>query len=302
MSLTINRIDGEEYVKHVYPEKMLCQEIGEPSLKRNRILKISNNKIIKIYGETSRWLREVNSLRFLQYKDMASPCIHATGRYLGFDWVVMSAIPGVILAEHTRFEPSNKHTAFYEVGIYHARYHEICSVKYYGDWDFIEVDQSYASFIKRFHLEFIKSIQNETRHDLTFFEKCFSLIDKFDTDFDYQGGFTLCHNDFDARNILIDASSSKITGIIDFERSFFAEPLFDMTRMLLLDNLENIDSSSYLKGYEDYVGYKINRSRLIYYLLLKGIHICSWSYDIAHDYYIKSKRLLENIVNEYCEE
>ncbi len=305
MRLSIDQIDGDTYVRLVCPQEKLCQEIGEPSLKRNRVFRLTNNKILKVYGEHSRWLREVSSLRFLQDKAVSCPFLYETGKDLDFDWAVMSAVPGIVMAEKMDVDGINKQASLYELGVYHARYHQACSVNYCGDWNSIKIDTSYGAFIKGFHSAFIQTIQKEQTHDSNdskLFKKCVSLITTFDSRFDYQGNFTLCHNDFHPRNILVDPTTSRIEGVIDFERSFFAEPLFDMTRVLLLDTLESIIASAYLRGYEDYVGYRIDKNRLVYYLLLKCIHVRSWSYEIAQDYYFKSKKLLENIVNEYCEE
>jgi len=299
MDLPIEQIDGKEYVKHAYPAERFCKEIGNPSLKRNRVFQLTNNKILKVYGSESRWFREVSSLNFLQSRDINTPILCESYNHMGYNWVVIMTLPGITMAEWLNEDCINKGRALHEMGLFHAKYHELCRVDYYGDWNSIMEDESYHLFIKRFHSKSFDSIRNNSIHDQSLFYKCFSLIDEYDTVFDYRGIFTLCHNDFDARNIIVDSNSGTITGLIDYESSFFAQPLFDMTRMLLLDNLEAIGASAYLHGYEEYSGCEIDRSQLMYYLLLKGIDICSWSHDVAPDYYHKAKRLLKIIANNY---
>ncbi len=97
--------------------------------------------------------------------------------------------------------------------------------------------------------------------------------------------------DFDmwAGNIFIDeATCSHITGIIDFERSFFGDPAADFTSaMMLFDNVE--DEPDFRKGYSEIsnVPFKItdnDRIRMNLYRLYMAVIIFVESYRYDEDY------------------
>lgn len=97
--------------------------------------------------------------------------------------------------------------------------------------------------------------------------------------------------DFDmwAGNIFIDeATCSHITGIIDFERSFFGDPAADFTSaMMLFDNVE--DEPDFRKGYSEIsnVPLKItdnDRIRMNLYRLYMAVILFVESYRYDEDY------------------
>lgn len=97
--------------------------------------------------------------------------------------------------------------------------------------------------------------------------------------------------DFDmwAGNIFIDeATCSHITGIIDFERSFFGDPAADFTSaMMLFDNVE--DEPDFRMGYSEIsnVPFKItdnDRIRMNLYRLYMAVILFVESYRYDEDY------------------
>ena len=97
--------------------------------------------------------------------------------------------------------------------------------------------------------------------------------------------------DFDmwAGNIFIDeATCSHITGIIDFERSFFGDPAADFTSaMMLFDNVE--DEPDFRKGYSEIsnIPFKItdnDRIRMNLYRLYMATILFVESYRYDEDY------------------
>lgn len=97
--------------------------------------------------------------------------------------------------------------------------------------------------------------------------------------------------DFDmwAGNIFIDeATCSHITGIIDFERSFFGDPAADFTSaMMLFDNVE--DEPDFRKGYSEIsnIPFKItdnDRIRMNLYRLYMAVILFVESYRYDEDY------------------
>jgi aminoglycoside phosphotransferase (APT) family kinase protein len=111
----------------------------------------------------------------------------------------------------------------------------------------------------------------------------------------------LYHGDFKPRNILIKKvnNTHKLSGVLDFEQT----ELIDVDKELVdfylnLKDNNNELAAAFKNGYEKIR--KIDEDALnrkkCFYRLYDALKICSWSRDIAYDYYLKSFNRIKKIV------
>jgi tRNA A-37 threonylcarbamoyl transferase component Bud32 len=296
----------EFFYRQLIKKDFTLKEIGHQALSRNKVYFIpESNQILKIYGEVRRWEREVAALNKLKEKDLSVPRLIDYGIHDDkFYWVLMTNVEGQVLNDIIdTFSKQEYFKILRDIGVYHAQYHKQCQVSTFGDWDskgnIINKYSTYQEFIVNYHQQFIQEILEKDYHDQNFFRLCFQVMDSLAYSISDCDAFTICHNDFSPRNILVEKNNNtwRITGLIDFERSFPADPEFDMTR-LLLDLYFKDEKAYYLEGYSS--ENKLSKTfddKIVYYLFTKCIHICSWSYKKDFKYYSNAKDMLKKLMD-----
>lgn len=113
---------------------------------------------------------------------------------------------------------------------------------------------------------------------------------------------TLIHGDFETRNLLVNPSSLKITGLIDFESARFWRPEWDLTRVEAISFPERPDLSEiFLNFYAAITGNNLTeqKRRIAFYKPFESLHFWVWGWGQGRQMreYIKKdvERVTENI-------
>ena len=117
--------------------------------------------------------------------------------------------------------------------------------------------------------------------------------------YEANSNLVLCHNDFCNRNILI--SNGKVSGIIDFEKSHFADPMCDLAT-IIIKKYKTKCLTEVLNGYfEHKISYN-EKQRIVYFAIYKALEITTWAknkdikfYNKAVDF-LKEWKLLYDII------
>lgn len=91
----------------------------------------------------------------------------------------------------------------------------------------------------------------------------------------------LCHNDYCPRNVLFDSDS--VSGIIDFEKSRFADPACDFATIIIKEFYTD-KLAYFIKAYEAVISDDA-RNRLLYFSLYKALEVLTWAKNVAQTYY-----------------
>jgi len=285
----------------INPDFILSSEIGSSYLLRNRVFKIMPLSIVKIYAEKSRWYNEVSTLKYLStINNICSPKLINESCRNGLYYIQISCLPGQLLGEIiNNLTDSQKTELLYSIGAFHAEFHKKCETVYYGDWSTMGKDTSYEQFIKRIHVKYYNKIISDSFHKNDIITYAIKEMEYYYNKENISNkNYVLCHNDFGYRNLLVVHKKEKfvISGIIDFENSYFAQREFDLTRMLLYFG-NKLLSNPYLDGYRDYSNINLNNNSIIFYMLLKCLRICSWAYKTDMQYYCTAMNMINIIKN-----
>jgi fructosamine-3-kinase len=297
----------EELIKYIFKKQVLLESIGHKELGRNAVYYVpEHNLILKLYGEKIRWGREVASLRHLKgKKDLCAPEMLDYGIFREQTyWLLTRKLSGINLTDIIYKLDKNQRLDIYkEIGYLQARFHKECRVNIFGDWDvngeILEQKKSYFSFAKDKNDNQSKRIISKGYPDTNLFMLAAEKLILFEHIIKDCNIFSLCHNDFIDRNILVENINAKweITGIIDFERCYPSDPESDFSS-ILLDIYMKKEMDYFLSGYAEICTLSNGfHEKIIYYLMAFCLEVCSWSYKVAPDYYNKSKKMLEYLVN-----
>ncbi|SDZ05966.1 Phosphotransferase enzyme family protein [Proteiniborus ethanoligenes] len=289
--------------------KYTVTEVGHHNLGRHLVYLIKDEKensyILKIYGKAFRFCNELTGLKLLRDK-IKCPKLLISGKVFSeIEWLLMSNIEGIILGNVWK-ELSNENKVYImqQMGEILGRIHSAYKYDYYGAW------QEYGTFILN-HKDFMEYrknsdkiiIENIIRQDIPHKElimHSYEKLIKYYDDIKPRDVPRLCHHDFSARNMLINREKEgwKISGIIDFEHCYPDDPDIDFTDLYHTVFLEEPWlKEPFMKRYKEYLKIKedVLEYKMKYYLLNKGLFICSWAYYTAPEYYLQGIKLLERL-------
>ncbi|WP_432664517.1 aminoglycoside phosphotransferase family protein [Wukongibacter baidiensis] len=279
--------------------------IGHKELGRNNVYLIPNTKqVLKVYSDKRRWAAEVASLKFLRNKEVITPQLVDYGIFEdSLCWVIMSKLEGITLSEiSNEITPSQYKEIIYDMGHVLSNLHKTSRINQFGEWDEnMNNKRSWLTFAD-FEIEknrrrgHVLLSQNFPENNL--FKLGYSKMVDFEDTLSSVNTFTLCHNDFSDRNILIERSGNdiKIVGIIDFELSYPSDAECDLTKMVL-KNYFNKDINLFISGYRNSLGLSEDfESKHKYYMISLCLEICSWARKNAFDFYKQAVNVLEQLV------
>ena len=237
--------------------------VGSPELNRNDVFfNKSDNTYLKFYKSKEHFSNEKHALDY--YKgEILVPNIISEGQMC----LCLKALDGVPFVDEYLDELS-----YYKMGVVlknlHANFRvptQACSSIFnsYGCSNYYTLEQNR-----------LKSIFGKISTDFQWrrFETILSnLLYELNEGNNLLTYLVLCHNDFCNRNVL--ECNGTITGIIDFEKSYYADPICDLSTIIIKEfRTQNLNAflSSYFKS-------KIsssNKKKMAYFTKARGRFIC----------------------------
>lgn len=280
--------------------------IGNHELGRHLVYQVLQENreplVFKLYCKKNRRLREIASLSLLKATDVKCSRIIQAGVFSdGTEWLLSTFISGIILDRvWDQMNHRQELEMFESLGDELGKIHGAKQFDYFGHWT--EAGESVYGF-QRYYTEFVRSSEYVFRHvlaqnlpDGVLLIRAIGIIRKH---YHLIAGLTesrLTHHDYDGRNILVSQGSGgwQIQGVIDFEQSFPGNPEIDLAGIYARYLMgEARREEAFFRGYEKHMKVDAGFSRrLPYYLLCKGVVICSWTYDQAPDYYAEGIQLI----------
>jgi|GEM_PF-6689470 aminoglycoside phosphotransferase (APT) family kinase protein len=246
-----------------------CEEferVGFPELGRNEVFFDKKNKCyVKFYGIPSHFTNEKAALHYYKNFYLAPKLEFESETCLG-----IKSINGKILKT-----PSL--TQYHYMGIALRKLHEFSRVSK-------NINTSYNEYYLEEHRKWNKLCNKLTKHDSERWKDAIVNAGAFLNNFKICGNdyIVLCHNDYCERNILF--KNDKIAGIIDFEKSRFADPACDLATMVIKE-LGTSNLSMFLASYSLT---NITKSRFFYFPLYKALEIITWAETVDKFYYQKA--------------
>lgn len=286
--------------------------IGNHNLQRHLVYKLlcGNKKyVIKLYYKKNRWNREVANLKLFANTEVLVPKIVDYGVFdNGLEWLIYDYIEGELLSKvDEKLSLDNLKDIYYEMG------RQLGIIHYHKEFDFFgsmdENGRSIQGFVT--YREYFEDLMNRVLPELYFFEhedlvllkeaekqmkSMYSLLEEV-----YKP--TLCHNDFDSRNILVNERSGRyyLKAIIDFEQSVPIDIDEELVQVYLpLIEKDKVLAESFKLGYEEFG--VINLDKLIlkkdFYNLRRGLGICAWAKEVNYEYYLEGIKILKETMDK----
>ncbi len=300
-------VGTQELIQGIFKKQVRLESVGHEALGRNGVYYVVEYDLfLKLYGEAIRWGREVASLRYLQgKKDLGVPEMLDYGIFAKQTyWLLTRKRNGFNLADlMDKLGTEQRLELYREIGNLQARFHQEGRVDFFGDWDvngeILAPKESYFAFAKDKNDTQAKRIIAKGYPDTNLFKLAAEKLILFEHTIKDCNRFSLCHNDFNGRNLLVENINAKwrITGIIDFERCYPSDPESDMAPIFLeIYGQQAMDS--FLSGYAEIDSLSnVFHEKTVYYLTAFCLEVCSWSYQVAPEYYHKSKKMLKYLVD-----
>ena len=283
--------------------------IGHHQLGRHFVYEITTEDnseyILKIYGKEFRFCNEVIGLELLNEKIICPNIINKSSTYTKTEWLLMNKLDGVVLENiWNDITIGNKITIIEKIGELMGKMHSCYEYDYYGIWrtcgTAILNHNDYVEYRKDKDRAIINNIIKQQLPHMELMLEAYHELTKYYQAISTNGSPRLCHHDFSPRNILVvkDDENWRVNGIIDFEHCYPDDPDIDFTDLyqtILLD--EPYLAKHLINGYYKYMNvYEDLEYKMKYYLLNKGLCICSWAYEYTKDYYNQGVNLLKRLL------
>lgn len=309
--LTID-LDGlKDKLKPIIGTVDSIEPIGNHNLKRHLVYKLSSgNKkyVIKLYYKKNRWNREVASLKLFANTEVLAPKIVDYGVFdNGLEWLIYDFIEGELLSQvDEKLSLDNLKEIYYSMG------RQLGIIHCHKEFDFFGSMDENGSSIQGFttYREYFEDLMNRILPELYSFEhQKLALLKQAETQLksmysilDEVNKATLCHNDFEPRNILVNEVGGKyyLKAIIDFEQSIPIDIDKELVQVYLpLIENDKVLAERFKSGYEEFGS--IDHSKLDlkrdFYNLHMGLGICAWAKEVNYEYYLEGMKILEETVN-----
>ncbi len=184
--------------------------IGHENLERNKVFLIDSDLILKIYSINKTWERELKSLIHLSKSDDLYPTIVDFGFGSNSEkWILLSKLPGKPLSEVVSLiDPVELEEIYLQIGKYHAHFHKENRTEEYYDWATSSQSFKHYNSYEKFEIDknrrradYLIS-QNYLEHEL--FVQSYNEMKQLEETLTGANIFSLCHNDFSERNILVE--------------------------------------------------------------------------------------------------
>ncbi|MGF7058728.1 aminoglycoside phosphotransferase family protein [Brassicibacter mesophilus] len=285
------------------------KDIGHHQLGRHYVYEITGEDkseyILKIYGKAFRFCNEIIGLELLNEKIICPNIINKSKSESEVEWLLMNKLDGVVLEDvWNDITTDNKIAIIEKLGELMGKMHSCYKYDYYGIWETcgtaILNHKNFIEYRKDKDRVIINNIISQQLPHMELLADAYYNLTKY-----YQTLFTdssprLCHHDFSPRNILVvkDDEYWRVNGIIDFEHCYPDDPDIDFTDLYQTIFLDEPYLAKYLiNGYSKYMSISEDLAyKMQYYLLNKGLFICSWAYEYTIDYYNQGVNLLRRLL------
>lgn len=292
-------------------ENFIAIPIGNHELKRNLVynIKMDNNKstILKFYFKQNKINREIAALKLLSNSQVKCAKIIKYGSLYGIEWALFDYINGQTfekIQENISFE--NQLKIFESMGEELGKIHDFAIFDFFGDWDkdgnsIDNIKDSFESFVSITECYIEKILIQEHSEKSLLMEAINKIRDNYTIIKKEYKESRLRHNDFDGRNILIDSFENnwRLSGVVDFEQSTPGDIYTDIVGLYHKYFLENkCLEDAFFEGYNKY--FKLDKNfndKLKFYLLRRGLGICSWAFKQAPEYYQEGIKLVEMFID-----
>lgn len=285
--------------------------IGNHNLRRHFVYMIrcgEKQYIIKLYYLNISWHREVFSLNHFIKTSVRVPKLIKYGVFEdGIEWAMLEKMEGRLLVDvFDRIERNDLYKIYKNLGEQLALIHSsFCKKDIFGSLDYQgnikDGFKSYEAYIRHTMKPVYKRLDLTKQDDPTLiraavnqFESMFHIIEDVHE-------ACLYHGDFKPRNILIKKVGHHhvLSGVLDFEQTELIDvdkELVDFYLNLKDNNAELADA--FKKGYESIriIDEEALDRKKSFYRLYDALKICSWSRDIAYDYYLEGFNMIQKII------
>lgn len=279
--------------------------IGHHHLHRNLVFLLEGEKeyVLKVYGKEIKYQCEKRALEmFSHYNEM--PSLIDTGIHKGIPWIIMDKIEGHLLeGMWETLTKDNKLKLMEGIGLILGRIHNEQTYDYFGIWKDLNPNEpicDYIVFRKLNDKRIMNRIVEQNLPHVKLFEKAFDELQRFYQILNPNIKSTICHRDFSYRNMIVEQKGNHmiLKGVIDFEHCQIDDPSIDFNTLYQYDMINNSRmEEAFFKGYEQHMKKPQDfELRKKYYMLNLGLHTCSWSYQLAPDFYKKGIEMLESMI------
>lgn len=292
------RKELEPIVSGLIGEPVKLTPIGNHDLRRHLVYQLTrangHTYVFKYYYQNNYAGREIAALKHLVNQDLPVPKIIDYGTFDdNRDWLLMEHIEGIPMMKILRhISTENQLKLFTDMGKILRAIHQN-TFDFFGDWD-----------AQSTNLCGFKGINDAIHHKMTRIrEKIASgnlpeqatlmvaqtyLLDHM-TCLDAVIAPRLCHQDFDARNILVKRinGSYQIVALLDFEHSMPWDHYADFSQLYLKHFAENPELEvAFFQGYEASVRTDASFTcRFRFHLVYFCLAACTWAFDVAPEFY-----------------
>lgn len=295
-----------EFIGSYFDRETAMTYMGHKDLGRNSVYLIPHkNQVLKVYGDRRRrWAAEVASLKLLQAKGLPIPKLVDHGVFKEkLYWVVMEKLEGIALSNIVEQAAPEQHKKIlYDMGAFLSDFHAACKVNQFGEWDENRNKarnwKTFAAFKIEKNRRSADELLAQNFDEYKLFKAGYSKMLSLEDSLTSVNSFSVCHNDFSDRNVLVEKRGGdiKIVGLIDFELSYPGDPESDVTKMIV-KNYFSKDIESFIAGYRKNSNPSANfEEKHRYYLIALCLEICSWAHDNARDFFKQAVDVLEQVV------
>jgi len=302
-------------IKSIVKNVIGIKPIGNHDLKRHLVYlvqTIENKYVIKFYYVLNRWNREVASLKLLNKTDVLVPNIIDYGKFDNVEWILYEYVEGVILDKiYEEIPQCSLIDIYYKAGEQLGLIHSFKQFEYYGsmneDLKFVNGFKSFRDYFETEVNRVFTNLEKYKHGEMKLINQAKKSLGDNLNRLDDVDQTRLCHNDFDARNLIVSKEKGvyKLKCVIDFEQSVIS----DADRELVLFYYKLLEenkplSQAFKRGYEKHLAIdedRLLRKRFIY-RLYRGLSICSWAKIVDKDHYNEGIEILKEALGNNCSE
>jgi len=223
----------------------------------------------------------------------------------GIEWILSEYRPGNLLEEVLDDMTQAEQLMVYKsVGDQLGRIHKSFTFDKVIDFN---SDQSYKDRFDEFYClmdyyldEAIKSIEGNKTEDYQLLRITYENLKESIKVLNGNVTLRLCHNDFGERNILVNKINDhwEVSAVIDFENTIPSDGDFELVRYYLELKSRSLElAEAFRIGYEKHLkidDLSLDKKKEMYRQYF-GLEICSWSKDVAPEYYkVGLKYIMDN--------
>lgn len=309
--ITIDLNELKDKLKPIIGVINSMEPIGNHKLQRHLVYKLScGNKtyVIKLYYKKNKWNKEVGSLKIFANSEALIPKIVDYGVFdNGVEWLICNFIEGDLLNHvYDKMSLDNLKEIYYDMGRQLGIIHHHKEVEFWGSMDEdgndIKGFNSYREYFEDLMNEILLMLYSSEHQKVELLKESEIKLKSMYSILDEVNKPTLCHNDFEPRNMLVSKIDDKycLKAIIDFEQCIAIDIDEELVHFYLpLMKKDEILADNFKLGYEEFGFINLERlnSKKDLYSLRKGLGICSWAKDVSYDYYLQGIKILEETMN-----